>query len=299
MLYEIKSLILLKIKTAEYNLRVYRQNIAIKRAFQFKVRRQNHIIATVSIFIVPFMIITSYIFLYNQFDRIKTDMREDISNFSLLEANLAIPSISQIPDKPDIQRFTSPSDLQEEKILQEGDFKLNDFILVVDKVRKEILVMIRNGKRVMVVDRFTIILGKNQGDKAKTGDMKTPEGVYKIIAIKEEGELIPMYGPKAFVLNYPNDVDKKHGKTGAGIWIHGIGDESREPVTKGCIAMDNNSLFRFSQYAKINTNIFIFPEGFMIPLNDSSIINILNESFILELKNSMVAVNSSSSKKKL
>ncbi len=274
MLYEIKRFILLKLKTAEYRLWVYRQNIAINRAFQLEARYQRPIAIT-SFFLVISLMLISYIVVYNT--------KVDVIGYSrqgvpVVEANLSAPP------PLDIQRIPPPS------IVKEFE-KREAFVIAVDKVRKELFVLSRNGRDFRIVERFNVLLGKNGGDKEKSGDMKTPEGSYKIIYVKKDDELLPMYGPMAFVLNYPNDIDKKQGKTGAGIWIHGIGDENREPVTKGCIALDNNRLLKLSNYIKIDTAVFIFPEGFMIPVNGESVTDILSESFILELKNSMVASN--------
>jgi murein L,D-transpeptidase YafK len=58
------------------------------------------------------------------------------------------------------------------------------------------------------------------------------------------------------VLNYPNVLDRKEGKDGAGIWLHGhsagksLGDEITN--TKGCIVVSNEALKEMSQYLKPN-----------------------------------------------
>lgn len=274
MLYDIKRFILLKLKTAEYKLWVYRQNIAIKWAFQLEARHLYPLTAASS-FLIILLIVVSSIVIYNIKGNIADYSRPGIS---VVEANLVpLPSL-------DIQRTPPPSVVEESE-------QREDFMIAVDKVRKELFVLSRKGKDFRIVERFNVLLGKNGGDKEKSGDMKTPEGAYKIISIKGDDELLPMYGSMAFVLNYPNETDKKQGKTGDGIWIHGIGDGKREPATKGCIALDNNRLLRLSKYIKIDTRIFIFPEGFMIPFNGESVADILSESFITELKNSMVASN--------
>ncbi|MBI3813282.1 MAG: L,D-transpeptidase family protein [Nitrospinae bacterium] len=274
MLHDIKRFILLKLKTAEYRLWVYRQNIAINRAFRLEARHPYPLAVTSSFLIISLMVV-SYIVVYNIKGNIIGYSRQGIP---VVEANLAAPPAL------DIQRIPPPSVVKEFE-------KREGFTIAIDKVRKELFVLSRSGKDFRIVERFNVLLAKNGGDKEKSGDMKTPEGAYKIISVKGDDELLPMYGPMAFVLNYPNDMDKKQGKTGTGIWIHGIGDENREPVTKGCIALDNNRLLRLSSYIKIDTRVFIFPEGFMIPVNDESVTDILNESFIMELKNSMVASN--------
>ncbi len=287
MIYDIKRLLLFKIKSTQYRLYTYRQNSAIRKAFQSEVRQPYYpLISAPSILFVSLLFVSTII-VYN----IKGNTTKTV------EANLTIPQIARIPN---IQSLPPPPTLSEElKRREENLTTTDDFVIAVDKTRKELFILSRLDKNFRIVDRFNILLGKNSGDKEIAGDMKTPVGVYKIIAAKNDDELAPMYGPKAFVLNYPNVLDQKNGKTGSGIWIHGVENENREPSTKGCIVMNNKDLLKLNDYIKINTNIFIFPEEFKIPIDDNKVSNILNETFIMELKNSMVAVNTSSTKQKL
>lgn len=100
--------------------------------------------------------------------------------------------------------------------------------------------------------RSKVITGAKNGDKRTEGDLKTPLGVYKLT--QKKTKLDPFYGPLALVTNYPNIYDRIQGKTGSGIWIHGMPFEGgREPYTKGCIALDNAELIKLSNtidYAK-------------------------------------------------
>jgi len=53
------------------------------------------------------------------------------------------------------------------------------------------------------------------------------------------------YGPVAFPVDYPNEWDARHGRTGSGIWVHGIASDtySRPPLdSDGCVALTNNEL---------------------------------------------------------
>jgi murein L,D-transpeptidase YafK len=87
-----------------------------------------------------------------------------------------------------------------------------------------------------------VYTGKNGAGKKKEGDLKTPVGVYDLVE-KKGKRLDPFYGPYAFVTSYPNIYDKYLGKTGHGIWIHGVPKkESRDDFTKGCIALGNDNL---------------------------------------------------------
>ncbi len=287
MIYKIKRQLLFKLKSTQYRLYTYRQNSAIRKAFQSEVRQPYYpLISAPSILFVSLLFISTII-VYN----IKGNTAKTV------EANLTIPQIARIPN---IQSLPPPPAISEEvKRREETLTTTDDLVIAVDKTRKELFILSRLDKNFRIIDRFNILLGKNSGDKEIAGDMKTPVGVYKIIASKNDDELAPMYGPKAFVLNYPNALDKKSGKTGSGIWIHGVENENREPSTKGCIVMNNKDLLKLNDYIKINTDIFIFPEEFKIPIDDNKVSDILNESFIMELKNSVIAADASTARQRL
>lgn len=54
-----------------------------------------------------------------------------------------------------------------------------------------------------------------------------------------------MYGDAAYPLSYPNEWDKRQGKTGNGIWLHGTSHDtySRAPQSSdGCIVLSNQDL---------------------------------------------------------
>lgn len=94
--------------------------------------------------------------------------------------------------------------------------------------------------------RFNAFTGKNAGDKVAAGDLKTPIGIYTLVERKRQVD--PFYGPMAFVTSYPNLYDRIRGKNGTGIWVHGVPlSGTRDPFTKGCIAINNNDLIQLDQ----------------------------------------------------
>lgn len=101
-------------------------------------------------------------------------------------------------------------------------------------------------KRFSLKKRFNAFTGKNAGDKVVAGDLKTPIGIYTLVEKKRQVD--PFYGPMAFVTSYPNLYDRIRGKNGAGIWVHGVPlSGTRDPFTKGCIAINNNDLIQLDQ----------------------------------------------------
>ena len=71
------------------------------------------------------------------------------------------------------------------------------------------------------MDDFYVTIGKNGAGKIIEGDQKTPLGVYFVTRFIESGELPDLYGDGAFPINYPNIWDRRNGRTGTGIWLHG------------------------------------------------------------------------------
>ena len=94
--------------------------------------------------------------------------------------------------------------------------------LLVDKQKQMLFVVAENGnKKIEIVDEFRITTGRVVGDKMKEGDNKTPEGIYTLVRKLNGSGLPEKYGPLAYVLDYPNCVDRLDRKTGSNIWIHG------------------------------------------------------------------------------
>lgn len=108
-------------------------------------------------------------------------------------------------------------------------------------------------------DAFT---GKNQGDKVKEGDLKTPIGIYRIVQkLSKATKLDSFYGPIAFVTSYPNLYDSYRGRNGSGIWIHGLPTEkSRDDFTRGCIAINNSNIECLDRNIDISKTILIIDD---------------------------------------
>jgi len=123
-----------------------------------------------------------------------------------------------------------------------GYFESIEYLLTCNKSNPDLQLYVKNStngfeKR----ETISALVGKNQGDKFREGDKKTPVGVYRLN--KKLTSLDQFYGPLAYVTNYPNTFDKTRGKNGSGIWIHGLPlDGKRESATKGCIAINNEKL---------------------------------------------------------
>lgn len=118
--------------------------------------------------------------------------------------------------------------------------------------------------RTEVLKSFQVLTGRVNGDKQIRGDEKTPEGLYFVTGFLSPeklnemyGDISKQYGTGAFPLSYPNLKDKLAGKTGGGIWLHGVDPERAETVTKGCVAFENDKLTMLRDYITVGTPVVI------------------------------------------
>ena len=101
-----------------------------------------------------------------------------------------------------------------------------------------------NGKPRFVADYY-ISHGKMGAEKFREGDQKTPVGVYHVTASVPKTKLADLYGDGAFPINYPNDWDRRNGRSGSGIWLHGTPSDTfaRAPrASDGCVVLSNQDL---------------------------------------------------------
>lgn len=108
---------------------------------------------------------------------------------------------------------------------------------------------------------YPMAFGRKEGDKSDAGDRRTPEGLYWITDLVSGPSQGPQYGPLVFPLNYPTPRDLAEGKSGEGIWIHGLEAGKRLTVTRGCLALGNGDLLELAAHAGAGTPIVILPEG--------------------------------------
>jgi murein L,D-transpeptidase YafK len=126
--------------------------------------------------------------------------------------------------------------------------------LVVDSRRSRLYVFANADGRPKLIADYYVTLGKNGIEKTREGDQKTPVGVYHVTANLPRKKLTDFYGAGAFPINYPNEWDRRQGRNGHGIWLHGVPSDvySRAPrASDGCIVLSNPDLEAVGRHVQV------------------------------------------------
>lgn len=136
------------------------------------------------------------------------------------------------------------------------------FVVDARRARLYVYENVAGGPR-FVADYY-ISQGKLGVHKLKEGDQRTPLGVYTVTSRLQGQKLPDFYGSGALPISYPNEWDRLQGRSGSGIWLHGVPADSysRPPLSSdGCVVLTNADLLRISQAAEIGrTPVVIAPE---------------------------------------
>ncbi|MBI4962982.1 MAG: L,D-transpeptidase family protein [Desulfomonile tiedjei] len=137
--------------------------------------------------------------------------------------------------------------------------------LIVDKSQQKLTVWkVKDGEPTMV-ESYKCSTGENDGDKWVRGDMRTPEGVYFFCSVIDGRTLPTKYGLWAFTTDYPNFVDRRRGKNGDGIWLHGRDKPlGPKPDSNGCIAVENQDLVKISRFVRLQSTPLIVVEKMLM-----------------------------------
>lgn len=118
--------------------------------------------------------------------------------------------------------------------------------------------------RFQQAEAIPISLGKKGYGKRVEGDLRTPVGVYYVTSYIADRKLDAKYGDGAFPFNYPNPFDRLQGRTGSGIWLHGLpkGVKSRPLLdSDGCVVVDNKTLTLLKPEIKPGETVVVLAEN--------------------------------------
>jgi murein L,D-transpeptidase YafK len=140
-----------------------------------------------------------------------------------------------------------------------------DYAILVDKSTQKVLVFQR-GHLSKPVKEYRCSTGENSGPKSRKNDKKTPEGIYFFTKSFMKRELSSAYGILAFPLDYPNQMDKKQGRSGYGIWFHGTEEVLKPRDTNGCIVLENRDIKDLASYIRLyETPVIISDKIVLVP----------------------------------
>jgi murein L,D-transpeptidase YafK len=134
------------------------------------------------------------------------------------------------------------------------------YAFVVDTAKSTLYVFENEGGNVRYIADYYISIGKNGIQKLREGDKKTPLGVYHVTSSMPREKLADLYGSGAFPINYPNEWDRREGRKGSGIWLHGTQSDtfSRPPqASDGCVVLTNRDLDAIRQRVQVGLTAVI------------------------------------------
>lgn len=137
-------------------------------------------------------------------------------------------------------------------------------LIVVDKAKNKLFKATYNGSGIELLDGMHATFGKVLGDKQVEKDLKTPEGVYFFVSRHEPPALKPKFGVMGLMVNYPNPLDRKYGKTGYDIMVHATDDPARlerKLDSEGCIVVNNDQIRAVNRHVRLGLSpILIYDE---------------------------------------
>lgn len=119
------------------------------------------------------------------------------------------------------------------------------YAIVADLPRSRVYVLQNIDGHLHQVRDYYASIARNGYGKQNSGDLRTPVGIYRVTGFTPGVKLPPFYGAGAYPLNYPNAWDRVHGRTGSGIWLHGVPSTTyvRPPhASEGCVVLANADL---------------------------------------------------------
>ncbi|MCC7486094.1 MAG: L,D-transpeptidase family protein [Burkholderiales bacterium] len=166
-------------------------------------------------------------------------------------------------------REPRPVDLVPRSVVQLHPGQRNVF--VVDTAKSTLYVFENRGGGLRYVADYYITIGRNGTDKFREGDKKTPLGIYHVTGnIPREklsatyGRASELYGAGALPISYPNEWDRRQGRAGYGIWLHGVPFDtySRPPrASDGCVALSNEDFDAVARLAQVGVTPVIIASG--------------------------------------
>lgn len=148
--------------------------------------------------------------------------------------------------------------------------KTHEYAIIVEK-STQTLYLYAFGETNRVIFRMPCSTGEVLGAKSRAGDKKTPEGVYFFTQEHQKRDLAPIYGSRAFPMDYPNLMDQIYERDGNAIWMHGTNKPLKPRDSNGCVALENRDIDMLAEYIILNrTPIVVVDKLTHIPSQTAS-----------------------------
>ena len=197
-----------------------------------------------------------------------------------LRSGKGISAIGDVRNDP-LNKMTALADLREEAVVRLRAYRIRPntnqlprelvqlkpdqrYAILVDTVRSRLFIYENVLPTPRLITDFYISQGKAGANKTREGDNKTPLGVYNITDLLPKQKLSDYYGNLALPLDYPNEWDKREGRTGHGIWLHGIpANQTSTPpkASEGCVVLSNADIEKLQRYVKVGNTPVIITEN--------------------------------------
>jgi len=147
-------------------------------------------------------------------------------------------------------------------LVPEALLKLSSgYAVFIDKRLQRVYVLQNRGGNVVMIFDAPCSTGKAPGEKMEQKDAKTPRGIFFATKFEQMRKPHPSYGTMVFHLDYPNLLDKRMGKNGGNIWIHGTKKTLLPFQSNGCVVMNNKDIEALSRYIYLGKTPVIIEES--------------------------------------
>ena len=150
--------------------------------------------------------------------------------------------------------------------------RFSEYILLMETGSSRLFVFENDNGIPKLLKSFYSSIGLFGDRKQKEGDKKTPIGVYQIRKELEKPRADGFLGNTALTLDYPNADDKSVGRTGYGIWIHGVPSNVHVRLPRssdGCLALANSDLAKLKKFVVMGkSQILIVPKILWLDLEE-------------------------------
>jgi len=139
-----------------------------------------------------------------------------------------------------------------------------EHVIVADLSSNRVYLFANEGGVPRLVSDVYATIGRGGIGKQVEGDMRTPIGVYHVTRYLNDDQLPELYGVGALPVNYPNALDRARGRTGYGIWLHGVPRTtySRTPrASEGCLVIANDDFNRLKANVTTGRTPVIMADG--------------------------------------